>query len=132
MILGLPGEDKKMMLQTAEYLSDSSVSGIKLQLLHVLKGTDLAADYEKGMFETLSMEDYLDILISCIELLPPDMVVHRVTGDGAKELLAAPLWSRNKKKVLNALHHNMKLRDSYQGKYWKGRRCHVTGSTDSL
>lgn len=120
-ILGLPGEDKKKMLQTAEYLSSIPVFGVKLQLLHVLKGTDLAADYGKKLFQTLSMEEYLDILISCIELLPPDTVLHRVTGDGAKNMLIAPLWSGDKKRVLNALHHNMKLRDSYQGKYWKGR-----------
>ncbi len=116
-ILGLPGEDAAMMLQTVEYLNRLPVSGVKLQLLHVLKGTDLAADYEKGCFRTLSMEEYLNILIRCIEHLSPDTVLHRVTGDGARDLLVAPLWSLEKKKVLNALHHRMKVLDAYQGKY---------------
>ena len=129
-ILGLPGETKAMMLQTVEYLNRFPLFGIKLQLLHVLKGTDLARDYEKKLFQTLTMEEYLDLLIICIERLSPDTVLHRVTGDGAKELLLAPLWSRDKKKVLNALHHRMKILDSYQGKYWKGSAHYVT-ETDS-
>ncbi len=120
-ILGLPGEDAAMMLQTVEYLNRLPIFGVKLQLLHVLKGTDLAADYEKGRFRTLSMEEYLDILIRCIEHLSPDTVLHRVTGDGARDLLVAPLWSLEKKKVLNALHHRMKLLDAYQGKYQNGK-----------
>lgn len=118
-ILGLPGENRHMMLQTAEYLGRFPLFGVKLQLLHVLKGTDLAKDYEKHRFKTLTMEEYLDILTACIERLSPDTVLHRITGDGAKELLIAPLWSRDKKKVLNALHHHMKVEDAYQGKYWK-------------
>lgn len=125
-ILGLPQESKSMILQTIEYLNRLPVFGIKLQLLHVLRGTDLAADYEKGLFPTLTMEAYLDLLISCIEHLSSDIILHRVTGDGAKELLIAPLWSRNKKKVLNTLHHRMKVQDSYQGKYWKEGTHYVT------
>lgn len=116
-ILGLPGETKEMMLQTIEYLNSFSIFGIKLQLLHVLKDTDLAADYESGRFHTLTMEEYLAILIECIEHLSPDIVIHRVTGDGPKDLLIAPLWSRNKRQVLNTLHQQMKLQNSYQGKY---------------
>ena len=116
-ILGLPYENETMMLQTADYLNSLPVSGVKLQLLHVLKHTDLAADYEKGLFQTLTMEAYLDILIHCIERLSPDIVIHRVTGDGAGKLLIAPLWSLEKKKVLNELHHRMKVQDTYQGKY---------------
>ena len=128
-ILGLPGESKSMMLQTIEYLNRFPLFGVKLQLLHVLKGTDLALDYEKQLFQTLTLEEYLDLLISCIERLSPDTVLHRVTGDGAKELLIAPIWSRDKKKVLNALHHRMKLQDSYQGKHWKGS-IHYAAETD--
>lgn len=131
-ILGLPGEDKSMMLQTIEYLNRLPISGIKLQLLHVLKGTDLALDYERGRFQTFTMEQYLDILVSCIERLSPDTVIHRVTGDGAKGLLISPLWSIEKKRVLNTFHHYMKVQDSYQGKYWKGSTHYVTGSADSL
>lgn len=131
-ILGLPGEDRNMMLQTVDYLNRLPVFGIKLQLLHVLRGTDLALDYEKGKFRVLTMEEYLDIVISCIEHLSPDTVIHRVTGDGARELLAAPTWSLEKKKVLNALHHRMKLQDSYQGKYWKGEKCYAAQTADHL
>ncbi len=131
-ILGLPGESRSMMLQTVEYLGRFPLFGVKLQLLHVLKGTDLAADYERQRFKTLAMEEYLDILTGCIELLPPDIVLHRITGDGAKELLIAPLWSRDKKKVLNALHHYMKIQDAYQGKYWKGDMHYVADTDRSL
>lgn len=131
-ILGLPGESGSMMLETVEYLSSIPVFGIKLQLLHVLRGTDLAEDYEKGTFSALTMEEYLHILINCLEHLSPDIVVHRVTGDGPKDLLLAPLWSAEKKKVLNALHHRMKLQNSYQGKYWKGGISYASGTSDTL
>jgi len=119
-ILGLPGENGFMALQTIDYLNATPISGIKLQLLHVLKNTDLANDYANGRFKTLSTEEYLSLLIRCICRLSPDIVIHRVTGDGPKELLVAPLWSRNKKNVLNNLHHKMKLENAYQGKDWKG------------
>lgn len=131
-ILGLPGEDEPMMLATIDYLGTLSISGIKLQLLHVLKGTDLEAAYRAGEFPVLTEEEYIHALIRSIELLPPDVVIHRVTGDGPKELLLAPLWSGHKKKVLNKLHHTMKLQNSYQGKYWKGRITHATGTIDTL
>lgn len=115
-ILGLPGETSEDMLQTICYLNNSPVWGVKLQLLHVLKGTDLAVEYEQGNFQVLSQEDYLTILIKCIAALRPDMVIHRVTGDGAKELLLAPTWSLHKKSVLNELHHRLKAEDVWQGK----------------
>ncbi len=119
-ILGLPGECRTMMLQTVQYLNMLPISGIKFHLLHILKGTDLAMDYQNGRFRALSMDGYLEILIHCICHLAPDTIIHRVTGDGPKDLLIAPLWSGNKKKVLNALHHRMKIENAYQGKYWKG------------
>ena len=121
-ILGLPGESREDMLETVRYLSETPyrVQGIKLQLLHVLKGTDLAAEYRKGAFSVLDMEDYMDILFACLELLPPDMVIHRITGDGPKALLVAPLWSADKKMVLNTIRREMKLRDVRQGKQWSG------------
>lgn len=115
-ILGLPGETREDMLATVSYLSKLPVWGIKLQLLHVLKGSDLATDYEAGKFRTLEKQEYLDILISCIEHLRPDMVIHRVTGDGPKDLTIAPLWSMNKRDVLNSLHKQMKTQNSYQGR----------------
>ena len=102
-IIGLPGESKEDMLGTVRYVASSGSNGIKLQLLHVLKGTRLAEDYAKGLFKTLEMEEYLDIIKECLKIIPPDMVVHRLTGDGAKKDLIAPLWSADKKRVLNAM-----------------------------
>lgn len=102
-ILGLPEESKTDMLQSVDYACKSGIDGIKLQLLHVLRGTDLAKDYEAGKFETLSFEAYLDIIKSCVEIIPKNIVIHRLTGDGAKKDLIAPLWSADKKKVLNAI-----------------------------
>lgn len=118
-ILGLPGESRQQMLQTISYLNHQPVQGIKLQLLHVLKGTDLADDYLAGKFQTLSREDYLDLVISCLEHLSPDLVIHRVTGDGPKDLLIAPVWSSAKRSVLNDLHHLMKVRNTWQGRLYK-------------
>jgi radical SAM protein (TIGR01212 family) len=102
-IIGLPGESKEDMLGTVRYVASSGSNGIKLQLLHVLKGTRLAEDYAKGLFKTLEMDEYLDIIKECLKIIPPDMVVHRLTGDGAKKDLIAPLWSADKKRVLNAM-----------------------------
>ncbi len=102
-ILGLPNETKEDMLKTVKYVCDSGTNGIKLQLLHVLKNTDLADEYENGVFEVLTMEEYLDIIKSCVDIIPKDIVIHRLTGDGAKKDLIAPLWSADKKKVLNAI-----------------------------
>lgn len=113
-ILGLPGEDKEDMLATCRYLAARQIDGIKLQLLHVLKGTDLVRSYEEKTFRTLSLMEYIDLVISCLEVLPPDMVVHRVTGDGPKDLLIAPLWSLDKRRVLNTLHQEMKRRGTWQ------------------
>ncbi len=115
-ILGLPYEDKSAMLETCRYLAFMQVDGIKLQLLHVLKNTDLVELYHNKTFEILEFMEYIDIVISCIELLPPEMVIHRVTGDGPKNLLIAPLWSCDKKRVLNTLHQEMKRRGAYQGR----------------
>jgi radical SAM protein (TIGR01212 family) len=120
-ILGLPGESKHDMLGTMEYLSKLPVQGIKLQLLHILKGTDLGKLYLNGeLTEVLSMEAYVDLVISCLEHLPEDMVIHRITGDGPRKLLLAPLWSTNKKLVLNRIHSRMKELNTYQGKYYSG------------
>lgn len=118
-ILGLPGESRQDILETMEYLNHRDIQGIKLQLLHVLKGTDLAQDYLEGRFSVYTMEEYLDVLIDCLEHLSPDIVIHRLTGDGPKDLLMAPLWSSKKRTVLNTLHHECKIRHAYQGRLYK-------------
>lgn len=102
-IIGLPGESKNDMLETVRYVVESRSEGMKLQLLHVIEGTDLAKDYAAGNFKTLTMEEYLQIIKECIALIPETTVIHRLTGDGNKRTLIAPLWSADKKRVLNAL-----------------------------
>ena len=116
-ILGLPGETKEMMLETVDYLNNLPIQGIKLQLLHVLEGTDLAAYYKTSGFDTLTEDDYVSLILECIEHLRPEITVHRITGDGPKDLLIAPLWSSAKRSVLNHIHHEMKLKNCWQGKY---------------
>jgi len=114
-ILGLPGEDRKQISGTIDYLNRADIFGVKLQLLHVLKGTDLASLYKTGAFDIYSLEEYIDVLISCITHLDPHIVIHRVTGDGPKDLLIAPLFSKNKRLVLNTLHRKMCERGVFQG-----------------
>lgn len=106
-ILGLPGETKNEMLESVDYVCKAATDGIKLQLLHVLKGTDLAADYEKGKFKTLTLDEYIDIIKACVEMIPEHVVIHRLTGDGAKKDLIAPLWSADKKNVLNKINKEL-------------------------
>lgn len=108
-ILGLPFETEEMMLETVKYVCSKDIQGIKLQLLHVLKGTDLEKDYNLGLFNVLTLEEYTDIIVKCISIIPKDIVIHRITGDGDKKLLIAPLWSLNKKKVLNTLNNAIRL-----------------------
>ena len=115
-ILGLPGESTQDILNTMEYLNHQDIQGIKLQLLHVLRGTDLASDYEKGLFCTYERDEYISLVISCLEHLRPDMVIHRITGDGPKDLLISTLWASRKREVLNLLHHQMKENHNYQGR----------------
>lgn len=103
-ILGLPGETADMMAETARYIGQSGANGVKFHLLHVLRGTDLAADWEAGKFQTMSLEAYIEVLEECVRQIPREMVIHRLTGDGAKKDLLAPLWSGDKKRVLNAIH----------------------------
>ena len=119
-ILGLPGETKNDMLETIRYLADLHIDGIKLQLLHVLKGTDLNDLYESGAFQTMEFDEYLDLVGDCLMNLPQDIVVHRVSGDGPKSILTAPLWSGNKRLVLNSMAKHLKENQIYQGKeYYK-------------
>ena len=111
MILGLPGETPEMMAETARYIGQSGAEGVKLHLLHVLRNTDLAAEWQAGRVQTLELEEYISILELCLRNLPPEAVIHRLTGDGAKRDLLAPLWSGDKKRVLNAIHQAF-LRDN--------------------
>lgn len=119
-ILGLPHESESMQYETIAYLNKWKPFGIKLQLLHILKETDLADYYLEpaNHFEALTQEGYTSLLIGCIERLSPDIVIHRVTGDGPKDLLIAPTWSLNKRNVLNMLHKQMRKQHSYQGKLY--------------
>lgn len=103
-ILGLPGESAEDMLETVRYVAASGADGIKLQLLHVLRGTDLADDYYAGKVPVMSLEEYTDLLCRVVKEIPDEMVIHRLTGDGPKKLLIAPAWSADKKKVLNTIH----------------------------
>lgn len=115
-ILGLPGESRKQMLQTVNYLNTQDIQGIKFQLLHILKDTDLADYYEKHPFPLPDMETYFSILAEQLTHLRPDIVVHRLTGDGPKQLLIAPLWTGNKRQVLNQMQAYFKRHDIWQGK----------------
>lgn len=114
-ILGLPGESREQMLETVRYLARQPIDGIKLQLLHILKGTDLADYYQNHPFPVFAMDSYLDFVIDCVELLPPELTIHRLTGDGPKSLLIAPAWSADKRAVLNGLHRRFKERNTFQG-----------------
>lgn len=109
-ILGLPNESEEDMLESVKYVCQSQIDGIKLQLLHIIAGTDLAKDYEKGLFKTLEFDEYVELIAKCVAIIPKNIVIHRLTGDGAKKDLIAPLWSADKKRVLNAI--NKSLRES--------------------
>lgn len=128
-ILGLPGETKEQMYQTISFLNTLPIFGVKLQLLHVLKDTGLAEDYQNGSFSVLSMDSYVNLLIGCLERLSSQIVVHRITGDGPKELLLAPRWSLAKRTVLNTIHHELRLRRTWQG---KELNHNDTGPADTL
>lgn len=117
-ILGLPGETCEDTLATISYLNALPIAGIKLQLLHVLRNTDLATDFANNQFNILSKEEYLNLLIKCLEHLSPEIVIHRLTGDGPKSLLIAPTWSSSKRTVLNDLLGEMRKRNTWQGKFY--------------
>ena len=115
-ILGRPGEDRDAMLQTCHYLNTCDIQGIKLQLLHILKHTDLATYYAETGFPVMTQEAYITLLIDCMEQLSSKIVIHRLTGDGPGALLIAPLWSQSKRAVLNNLHAELKRRGTWQGR----------------
>lgn len=112
-ILGLPGETTKDVLETISYLNYKDIQGIKLQLLHILQDTDLAQLLSQ--IKILSKEEYIDLVLQCIAHLSPDIVIHRLTGDGPKDLLLAPQWSKNKRDVLNTISHELKVNGIWQG-----------------
>ncbi|MCM1538638.1 MAG: TIGR01212 family radical SAM protein [bacterium] len=114
-IAGLPGETAAQFYETISYVNSFHPFGVKLQLLHVLRGTDLAADYERRRFDVLTQEQYIEMTAHALTLLSPDVVIHRLTGDGPKKLLIAPLWSADKKGVLNALHRYLREQQIVQG-----------------
>lgn len=116
LILGLPGETKEMIKESISYIAHSKTSGIKLQLLHILKDTALAQQFKTAPFPIYTMEEYCNLIVDCIEQLPPNIVLHRITGDGPRNLLIEPLWSTDKKRVLNTIHHLFAERDTWQGK----------------
>ncbi|HJA67689.1 TIGR01212 family radical SAM protein [Lachnoclostridium sp. An169] len=119
-ILFLPGESREQMLGTIDYLNRAGIQGIKLQLLHVLRGTDLAREYGKAPFHVPDMEEYIELLGTCIARLNPETVIHRLTGDGPKDLLIAPAWTGAKRTVLNRLNQYLKENDIWQGKEYYG------------
>ena len=119
-ILGLPGETAEMMAETTRHLGSVHVDGVKLHLLHILRGTDLAREYADGRIQMLELDAYIDILEQCLAVLPPDVVIHRLTGDGAKRDLIAPLWSADKKRVLSAIQKRFEQDEVIQGSALRG------------
>jgi radical SAM protein (TIGR01212 family) len=116
LIFGIPGESKEDMLESVKYISTKNIWGVKLHMLHVLKNTDLAQYYEKTQFKLLTEEEYVKIICDALELLGPDTVIHRLTGDGKKSDLIEPVWSLHKLKVLSDIDKELKFRQSCQGK----------------
>lgn len=118
-INGLPLEDKEMMMETARQVAKLDVQGIKIHLLHLLKGTPMVKQYEKGMLEFLGMDEYINLVVDQLEILPPHMIVHRITGDGPLDLMIGPMWSASKWDVLNGIDKELVRRNSYQGKFYE-------------
>lgn len=115
-IIGLPDESEKDILNTVDFAVKCGTDGVKLQLLHILKDTDLYEDYKKGIVKPLTIEKYMEILFACIERIPQNIVIHRITGDAPKKYLVEPLWSADKKNVLNTINREMKNKNIIQGK----------------
>lgn len=118
-ILGLPYESRQTMLDSVDFAVAAGTDGIKLQLLHIIRGTKLEAIYNKKPFHIMSRDEYTDTVIECIEHLPPNVVIHRLTGDGNRNELIEPKWSMDKRRVLNEIHRKMKITNSFQGKLLK-------------
>lgn len=121
-INGLPLEDYDMMMETARAVSKLDVQGIKIHLLHLLKGTPLVKQYEKGMLEFMEKDAYVQLVADQLEILPPEMIVHRITGDGPIDLMIGPMWSVNKWEVLNGIDAELERRGSWQGKHYEANK----------
>lgn len=119
-IYGLPLETHEMMMETARAVADMDLQGIKIHLLHLMKKTPMVKQWEAGLLRFLEMDEYIKLVVDTLEILPPDMVVHRLTGDAPRHLLIGPTWSSRKWDVLNGIDRELKERNSWQGKYWKG------------
>lgn len=124
-INGLPLESYEMMLETAKEVAKLDVQGIKIHLLHLLKKTAMVKQYEKGLLELMSLDDYVKLVVDQLEILPPSMIIHRLTGDGPGDLMIGPMWSMNKWSVLNAIEAELKARDSWQGKFYQKEQVSV-------
>ncbi|CAM3666243.1 TIGR01212 family radical SAM protein [Marinicrinis lubricantis] len=118
-IYGLPGETPDMMLETGRAVSKMDVQGIKIHLLHLMRKTPMVRQWKEGLLEFMEMDDYIKLVVDTLEFLPPEMIVHRLTGDAPRDLLIGPMWSLNKWEVLNAFDRELKERNSWQGKHWK-------------
>lgn len=118
LIVGLPTESKDQYLETIKYISKKEIWGLKLHMLHILKNTDLETYYNRNNFKILTRDEYINVVCDSLELLNPSMVIHRLTGDGKKSDLIEPLWTLDKLKVLSEIDKELKLRNSYQGKFF--------------
>ena len=118
LIFGLPGESKEDMLGSVKFISKKKLQGVKIHLLHVLEGTRLAEMYRYNTFDTLKKNEYVNLVVDALELLPSNFVIHRITGDGPKDILIAPKWSENKRDVLDSIRNELLKRDSWQGKLY--------------
>lgn len=132
LIIGLPFETRENILESVKYVCNKPISGIKLQLLHVLKNTPLEKEYLLNKFEVLSLEKYASILSECLCHIPPDIVIHRITGDGPKSLLIAPKWSADKKRVLNYINHYFQEFDISQGKELETKNHNINSRDSSV
>ena len=115
LILGLPGETQEMILESVRYLNSLPIHGVKFSMLHILKGTDLAEMYQNNPFPVFTMDSYVNLILQCIKNLRKDIVIHRLTGDGPRDLLIAPMWSLRKRAVLNEISHQLKVQNIRQG-----------------
>jgi radical SAM protein (TIGR01212 family) len=120
-IYGLPGESDEMMIKTGKTVANMDVQGIKIHLLHLLKKTPMVKQYEAGLVEFLEKDRYVKLVVDTLEILPPEMSVHRITGDGPRDLMIGPMWSLKKWEVLNAIEDELRQRNTWQGHLWQGK-----------
>jgi len=118
-IYGLPQETHEMMLETGRQVAKMDVQGIKIHLLHLMRKTPMVKQYEAGLLKFLELDEYVKLIVDTLEILPPNMIVHRLTGDAPRELLIGPLWSQRKWEVLNAIDRELRTRQTWQGRLWK-------------